>query len=107
VLKAMLGRCGAADIRTAANGKEALAVLAEHPDIDLVFTDYWMPELDGAGLLRAIRAGETEGGRHVSVCLVTADVDANKSYGARGFDEIILKPISPEALAKIVGGKNA
>jgi len=106
VLKAMLGRCGAADILTATNGKEALAVLDEHPEIDLVFTDYWMPELDGAGLLRAIRANEKDG-RHVTVCLVTADVDANKSYGARGFDEIILKPISPEMLAKIVGEGNA
>ncbi len=107
VLKALLARCGVGDIQTAANGKEALAKLAAHPDIDLVFTDYWMPELDGAGLLRAIRAGETEGGRHVSVCLVTADVDANKSYGARGFDKILIKPISPEVLAKIVGEVNA
>jgi len=103
VLKAMIARCGVTDIRTAANGREALAVLAEHPDIDLVFTDYWMPELDGVGLVRAMRANG-KGGRHVTVCLVTADVDAKRSHETGDFDEIILKPVSTEDLARIIGG---
>jgi len=103
VMKAMIARCGVTDILTAANGKEALAVIAEHPEIDLVFTDYWMPELDGVGLARAMRANE-KGGSHVPVCLVTADVDAKKSHETEGFDEIVLKPVSTEDLARIVGG---
>jgi diguanylate cyclase (GGDEF)-like protein len=39
----------------AAGGKEALAVLAEHPDIRLVVTDFHMPQMNGVEMIRAIR----------------------------------------------------
>lgn len=39
----------------AANGKAALQMLAEHPDIKLVITDYNMPDMDGFMLTREIR----------------------------------------------------
>ena len=41
------------DVLTAINGLHALKVLAEER-ADLVFTDYMMPVLDGAGLLLAM-----------------------------------------------------
>jgi len=40
---------------TAEDGREALAVLAEHPDVSLVITDYNMPNLDGFALVEEIR----------------------------------------------------
>ncbi len=40
---------------TAGNGKEALKVLKQHPDISLVITDYNMPEMNGLELIEAIR----------------------------------------------------
>ncbi|MBI9074356.1 MAG: diguanylate cyclase [Desulfatibacillum sp.] len=43
------------DIYEATNGKEALQVLAEHPDIRMVITDYYMPEMDGIQLTNEIR----------------------------------------------------
>jgi diguanylate cyclase (GGDEF)-like protein len=42
-------------ILTANNGREALAVLADHPDIALILTDYHMPELNGLEMIREIR----------------------------------------------------
>ena len=39
----------------AKNGVEALALLAEHPDLDMVFSDINMPEMDGLTLLKEIR----------------------------------------------------
>jgi diguanylate cyclase (GGDEF)-like protein len=39
----------------ACNGKEALKVLDEHPDIKLVITDFNMPEMDGYILTQKIR----------------------------------------------------
>ena len=39
----------------AANGREALAVMDREPGISLVITDYNMPELDGLGLIAALR----------------------------------------------------
>jgi two-component system chemotaxis sensor kinase CheA len=41
---------------TAKHGREALAQLAAHRDIDLVVTDVDMPEMDGLALTEAIRA---------------------------------------------------
>jgi CheY-like chemotaxis protein len=40
----------------AASGPEALHVLAEHPEVRLMISDYDMPEMDGVSLVRAIRA---------------------------------------------------
>ena len=42
-------------VLTAANGRQGLERLAEGPRPDLVISDYMMPVLDGAGLLRAMR----------------------------------------------------
>jgi CheY-like chemotaxis protein/chemotaxis signal transduction protein len=39
----------------AADGEEALAVLAAHPEIRLLVTDVEMPRLDGIGLIREVR----------------------------------------------------
>ncbi len=42
----------------AGNGAEALAVLAAHPEIDILLLDISMPVLDGIGLLRRFASGE-------------------------------------------------
>jgi diguanylate cyclase (GGDEF)-like protein len=42
-------------ILTANSGEEALAVLEEYPDVKLVLTDYFMPEMDGLQLIQKIR----------------------------------------------------
>jgi diguanylate cyclase (GGDEF)-like protein len=43
-------------IHMAANGEQALAELAAHDDIQLVITDFHMPDMDGQELTRRIRA---------------------------------------------------
>jgi CheY-like chemotaxis protein len=39
----------------AADGEEALAILAAHPEVRLLVTDVEMPRLDGIGLIREVR----------------------------------------------------
>jgi len=39
----------------ATSGKEAMAILDEHPEIQLMMTDYIMPEMDGLELIRNVR----------------------------------------------------
>ena len=42
-------------VLAAGNGKEALEVINEHPDIKMVITDFNMPEMDGFALTQKIR----------------------------------------------------
>ncbi len=41
-------------VRTAPGGAEGLEILAAHDDIDLVISDFRMPEMDGISFLRAV-----------------------------------------------------
>lgn len=92
VLKAMLAKIGVTDVTLAENGREALALLKGGTGFDLVLTDLWMPELDGRGLVQAIRADEAVA--HLPVHLVTADVEARQRAAEDGFTGVLLKPIS-------------
>ncbi|RMH39625.1 MAG: response regulator, partial [Gammaproteobacteria bacterium] len=49
----------ATDVQFAANGREALAIL-EAEDIDLMFLDLTMPEMDGYQTLKAMSANDIE-----------------------------------------------
>ncbi len=85
----------------AADGVEALAVFPTS-GASMVISDVQMPNLDGLGLLRALR--EHPGGRHLPVMMLTAMGD--ESYIVRAFelgaDDYVLKPFSArEVTARI------
>lgn len=101
VLKAMLSRCGLKDIVLAENGAMAMRKLREDPAIDLVLTDLWMPELDGEGLVKAVRADESLA--QLPVHLITADVEAVANWRELGFSGILLKPVTLEKLKSLLG----
>ncbi len=96
VLKAMLAKSGVNDIVMAENGREALAALEGNADFDIVLSDLWMPEMDGYGLISAIRANARFS--HLPVYLLTADVEARSQAESNGFTGILLKPITLEKL---------
>ena len=99
VLKAMLAKFGVDKVETAQNGQEALAVLKRDPEFDLVFSDFWMPEMDGCELVRAIRADARLA--HLPVYLVTADVESRGQAETDGFTGILLKPVTLEKLRTV------
>ena len=96
VLKAMLAKSGVPEVVMAQNGRDALAVLEGNGDFDIVLSDLWMPEMDGYGLVNAIRADARLS--HLPVYLLTADVEARGQPEASGFTGILLKPITLEKL---------
>ena len=100
VLKAMLKKIGVDNVKTAENGREALTAL-KGGSVDLVFSDLWMPEMDGRELVRAIRA-DAELSR-LPVYLVTADVEARTRSEADGFTDVLLKPLTLEKLRAVFG----
>ncbi len=98
VLKALLKRAGEFDITTADDGRKALDLL-KGPDakpFDLVLTDMWMPNLDGEGLIKAIRADPVLA--PLRVVAVTADVTLKDNAAKLGFDDALLKPITTATL---------
>ena len=102
VLAAMLKKLGHFDVATAVDGKQALASLEScgAAELELVLTDMWMPELDGEGLVRAIRANAALA--KLPVYVITADVEMLAKSEAVGFDGILLKPVTADRLAAVL-----
>ena len=98
VLKVMLKKLGNFDVVTADDGKEALAELEARgaKAFDMVLTDMWMPELDGEGLVRAIRANAAMSA--LPVYVITADVEMLSKFETAGFTGILLKPVTVDKL---------
>src|SRR2546426_2692502 len=76
------------DVRTAANGKEALAAVESYPP-DLIITDVMMPEMDGYELARRIRQNPQT--KFIPLILQTAgrrdadDIRMGSEVGALGY----------------------
>ena len=106
VLNAILKNIGDFDAETAVDGKDALAKLesSESAPFDMVLTDMWMPNLDGEGLVRAIRANPKLA--RLRVVAVTADVESQGKYAEQGFDGLLLKPITTENLRSTIYGES-
>jgi CheY-like chemotaxis protein/anti-sigma regulatory factor (Ser/Thr protein kinase) len=104
ILSTLLRRIGDFEITTAADGQLALDIL-QAPDakpFDLVLTDIWMPNLDGEGLLKAIRANPALAS--LRVIAVTANVELRGKAGEMGFDDLLLKPINTAMLSNAIFG---
>lgn len=99
ILKVHLTHLGVETIRTASSGKEALVLFSEMP-AELVLTDLWMPEMDGATLARQLRALPSFGG--CRVVAVTADVGSGSSFDMSVFDAVLTKPITKEKLRTVL-----
>jgi CheY-like chemotaxis protein len=86
----------------AANGQQALVVLAEQPDVDLVLLDMMMPVLDGYETVRQIRAQEHL--RHLPVIALTAKAmkeDRQKCIEA-GASDYLTKPVDQDRLLSLM-----
>ncbi|MCE3554048.1 SpoIIE family protein phosphatase [Pseudonocardia sp. RS11V-5] len=88
-------------VHAVASGTEALDVARSDPP-DLVVADVMMPELDGIGLLRALRAGARTAGLPVVLLSARAGEEAAVEGLAAGADDYLVKPFSArELLARV------
>ncbi len=76
-------------VLTAINGKHGLEVLAKER-ADLVFTDYMMPVMDGAGLLRALAADPAL--RAIPVVVMSSMPEAAVAERCCGYVSFLRKP---------------
>lgn len=96
LLAALLGRADHTVLQ-AEHGAAALALLAESP-VDVVLSDIEMPELDGWGLVRAIRADPHLNDLPVVAQTAHALPEFVAELEAAGFDGVVTKPVRPDAL---------
>ena len=87
-----LRRLGLEVVGIARSGREALRLLAAHPDIDLVVLDMNLPDIHGLDLLRRIRGA----GHRADVIAVTAarDVEVVRQAVAWGVLAYLIKPFT-------------
>jgi len=116
IMRNFLAPYGGLQAETAAAGREAIELVKNH-NYDLIFMDQMMPEMDGIETTAAIRKLEMrneelgknneqlrKSGRRVPIIALTANAmrGMKEFYLENGFQDYLLKPISPEALDKVI-----
>ena len=96
VLTAFLKKAGIVSIDHAGDGVEALAELdsavkAGHP-YDFIFSDIWMPNMNGIELIEKLRADSRFS--HLPVFALTADTECKRDARTELFTGIFLKPLT-------------
>ena len=103
VLTAFLKRAGVPAIEQACDGAEALGKLdaaanAGHPH-DFVFSDFWMPNMNGTEFIGKLRADTRFA--HLPVYAVTADTEFPRDSRHDLFTGILLKPLTYAKLVAV------
>jgi signal transduction histidine kinase/DNA-binding response OmpR family regulator len=82
------------------NGKEALTLLDQQNNFDLVMMDIQMPEMDGIEATRQIREKEAKTGEHIPIIAMTAYAMTGdkERFLSAGMDGYVSKPISTTEL---------
>lgn len=94
VLSSMLKMIGMEPL-CADSAETALQILQEQP-IDLVFTDLWMPGMNGCDFARKLRNDNRY--RQLKIIAVTADTESASNFTMSLFDTVINKPLTLKQL---------
>lgn len=101
--EAMLRRAGC-EVAVAPDAGGALALLASRP-VDVVLTDIAMPGVDGCALLSRLRADPRHRRLRVVAYTALAMEHERAAILDAGFDAIVIKPVTREALLRAVHGE--
>lgn len=94
VLAAQMARLGI-QTETVSSGAAALALLKEK-SFDAIFTDLWMPGMNGAELAAVVRQNKKFA--KLPIAAVTADAESRNDFDMRVFTQILVKPITVEKI---------
>lgn len=87
------------DVCEAANGKEALEVIASGSEpVSLVLTDWNMPEMNGLDLLKRLRQNPDLASLVVVMVTTETEVDQMVTALEAGANEYIMKPFTQDIL---------
>jgi len=95
ILKAMLS-AQQFRVEEAASGREALAKLQEFPDIELILTDYNMPDMDGYEMTRKIRRTRSGDTLKIIGLSSSSDPHLSASFLKAGASDFLYRPFVQE-----------
>jgi two-component system chemotaxis response regulator CheY len=101
-IRRVLGNLGVEHFLEAENGVQAIAVLSDTA-VDLVVTDYHMPEMDGRSLVEYIRKQSWQA--EVPILMVTSEDDMSRLAAVEeaGVSGICDKPFETDTIRNLLG----
>ena len=97
IIKNTLTKIGFTNILEAEHGLEGLDVLAKNK-VDLIITDWNMPEMDGLAFVKTLRSKDEF--KEVPILMVTTEAAKEDILTAlrSGVNNYVVKPFTPETL---------
>ena len=98
IIKNTLARLGYKDVLEGADGVEGWTQMDNNPDIDMLITDWNMPEMNGLELVKKVRADERF--KDTPIIMVTTEGGKTEVITAlkAGVNNYIVKPFTPQVL---------
>ena len=100
IVRGVLKQLGFTKIVEAVDGIDAFDALKKEADIELIVSDWNMPNMNGLELLKAVRGDDDF--KHIPFVMVTAEGMKENVVKAvkAGVSNYIVKPFTPEALGE-------
>ncbi|MBS4068345.1 MAG: response regulator [Sulfurimonas sp.] len=103
IIKNTLQRLGHKDILEGGDGVEGWNVLNSNPDVDMLITDWNMPEMNGLELVKKVRADS----RFIDLPIIMVTTEGGKAEVITalkaGVNNYIVKPFTPQVLKEKLG----
>jgi two-component system chemotaxis response regulator CheY len=103
IIKNTLARLGHKDVLEGADGVEGWEQLDANPNVDMLITDWNMPEMNGLELVKKVRADERF--KDLPIIMVTTEGGKAEVITAlkAGVNNYIVKPFTPQVLKEKLG----
>ena len=103
IIKNTLARLGYKDVLEGADGVEGWNSLDSNPDIEMLITDWNMPEMNGLELVKKVRADDRF--KDLPIIMVTTEGGKAEVITAlkAGVNNYIVKPFTPQVLKEKLG----
>lgn len=98
IIKNTLQRLGHEIVLEAEHGVEAWKILGDNPDIEVLVTDWNMPEMNGLELVKKVRAEQ----KYATMPIIMVTTEGGKAEVITalkaGVNNYIVKPFTPQVL---------
>ncbi len=98
----VLNDLGYNNIIEADDGEQAIELLKKNPDVNLIISDWNMPNMGGIDFLRWVRSNEQFKDTHFIIATGRAQKKETVTATQEGASNIITKPFAPVELSKVI-----